>query len=125
MTSAAVRRTILAAEKAFVSAYNAKDANALVAMYARDAEIMAPKMKTASGPRALAALFRTFWKAGDVNMKLATVEIEGAGDYAYEVGTYKLFRRSGRMSDHGKYVVVWKRVRGRWKLYRDIFNSDP
>lgn len=26
--------------------------------------------------------------------------------------------------DHGKYVVVWKPLDGRWKRHRDIFNSD-
>jgi ketosteroid isomerase-like protein len=26
--------------------------------------------------------------------------------------------------DTGKYVVVWKRVGGRWKLLRDIWNTS-
>jgi ketosteroid isomerase-like protein len=26
--------------------------------------------------------------------------------------------------DDGKYVVLWKREKDGWKLYRDIFNSN-
>jgi hypothetical protein len=26
--------------------------------------------------------------------------------------------------DRGKYVVVWRKVRGDWKVAADIFNSD-
>jgi len=28
------------------------------------------------------------------------------------------------MLDKGKYIVIWKKVDGEWKYYRDIFNSD-
>jgi hypothetical protein len=28
------------------------------------------------------------------------------------------------MIDEGKYVVVWKRVGGQWKLHRDIWTSS-
>lgn len=29
-----------------------------------------------------------------------------------------------RAVNHGKYLVVWKQDRGRWRIDRDIFNSD-
>jgi ketosteroid isomerase-like protein len=57
-------------------------------------------------------------------IKLDTVEVEGFGDMAYEVGKYALSGKTGKVSDQGKYIVVWKKVRGQWKLHRDIFNSN-
>jgi len=28
------------------------------------------------------------------------------------------------LGDQGKYVVVWKKLHGEWKVLADIFNSD-
>ena len=32
--------------------------------------------------------------------------------------------KSGKEIDKGKYIVLWKMEDGKWKLHRDIFNSD-
>ncbi len=124
MKSKAIHNAILAAEKVFMAAYNRADARALVALYTKDGEIMPPNTKVVSGPRALERLFRSFWKAGDTVIKLETVETDGSGDFAYEVGKYTLSGKTGKVNDRGKYIVVWKKVAGHWKLYRDIFNSN-
>ena len=57
-------------------------------------------------------------------MTLTTLEAEAQGDTAYEVGTYTLPGEGGKMLDVGKYVVVWKRVGGQWKLHRDIWTTS-
>jgi ketosteroid isomerase-like protein len=31
---------------------------------------------------------------------------------------------SGKVNDRGKYIVIWRKVGGQWKLYRDIFNTN-
>jgi ketosteroid isomerase-like protein len=30
----------------------------------------------------------------------------------------------GQVIDNGKYVVLWRREAGQWKLHRDIWNSS-
>ena len=45
------------------------------------------------------------------------------GDTAIEVGRAELFDAAGEIADTLKYIVIWKRVDGKWKLHRDIFNS--
>lgn len=124
MKSEEIHDAILAAEKRFVAAYNRGDAPGLAALYTRDGQIMPPNTELVAGPPALESLFRSFWDAGDTVIKLETVETEGSGDIAYEVGSYTLSGRAGRVNDRGKYIVVWKKVDGQWKLYRDIFNSN-
>jgi ketosteroid isomerase-like protein len=32
--------------------------------------------------------------------------------------------KDGAELDHGKYVVIWKKEAGGWKLHRDIWNSS-
>jgi ketosteroid isomerase-like protein len=55
---------------------------------------------------------------------LETVEVEGHGDTAVEVGKFTLKSEGGQVLDQGKYIVIWKQEEGQWKLHRDIFNSS-
>ncbi len=124
MKSKAIHDAIVATEKVFVAAYNRGDAQALAALYTKDGHVMPPNAKVVSGPKALERLFQSFWEAGDAVIKLKTVEADGSGSVGYEVGEYALSGKTGKVTDQGKYIVVWKKVNGRWKLYRDIFNSN-
>lgn len=117
-------REIRAREKIFVQKYNGGDARGLAALYTTDGEIMPPNAPTVKGRAQIAALIRSFWKAGDVTIRLRTIEVEGASDLAWEVGLYALSNKAGKVTDRVKYIVVWKRVGGTWMLFRDIFNSD-
>ena len=49
---------------------------------------------------------------------------ESQGNLAYEVGTYAMKTKDGKVADRGKYCVVWKRVNGRWLLHRDIWSTN-
>jgi ketosteroid isomerase-like protein len=70
-----------------------------------------------------------FWKAageqvGDI--KLTTIDVKPRGsDAAREIGTFAL-ETKGQPSQEiaGKYVVVWQKVGGDWKLAADIWNTD-
>jgi ketosteroid isomerase-like protein len=56
--------------------------------------------------------------------KLETVEVYGTGGTVAEVGKYSVLGGNGEALDSGKYIVLWKREKGKWKLYRDIWNSN-
>jgi ketosteroid isomerase-like protein len=32
--------------------------------------------------------------------------------------------KGGQVIDHGKYIVVWRREKGQWKLHRDMYSSN-
>lgn len=58
--------------------------------------------------------------------KVTPEEIKINGDDAYDYGYYegRTRRRDGSESPFkGKYVIVWKKVNGEWKIYLDIWNS--
>jgi len=54
------------------------------------------------------------------------VEVSAGGDMAADIGSYSLAFDSdqGRVEDQTKYVVVWKKVDGHWRVKIDIFNSN-
>lgn len=57
---------------------------------------------------------------------LETIDVEGHGDTAIEMGRYQPLATSDAVADQGKYIVVWKNENGAWKLHRDIWTtSEP
>lgn len=47
------------------------------------------------------------------------------GDIAIEQGHFKVRDvRVGNDIEWGKYIHIWKKVRGNWKLYRVMYNTD-
>ena len=48
----------------------------------------------------------------------------GTEELVTEVGSYTMTDKAGKEIDKGKYIDLWKMEDGKWKLHRDIFNSD-
>ena len=55
---------------------------------------------------------------------LTTLGVWGDEKMLAEEGRYVIRRGTGDEADRGKYLVLWKREGGRWRLFRDCFNSD-
>lgn len=119
-----VRAAIEAVNAKFGAAWGAKDAAALTALYTATATVMAPNGARVSGSSAILEFWKTALPGVPAVGKLTTVEVEAHGDTAHEVGTYQLSAADGKVVDKGKYIVIWKREGGQWKLHRDIWNSD-
>lgn len=60
---------------------------------------------------------------GIKSMEIKSADIFGNADMVIETGTYVL-SDGKKQVDSGRYLVVWKEEDGRWKIYRDIWNSD-
>jgi len=99
-----------------------------VAHYADDAAFLAPNAPATSGKTAIRAAWTDLLKSPGLSLSFGptAVRIAHASDMAYEIGTYTmgLDAPGGRVEDEGKYVVVWTRVGGDWKVAADIFNSN-
>jgi ketosteroid isomerase-like protein len=94
-------------------------------MYTSDAKFMVEHMPTASGGSAIQSAFAGMFAAmGTPSLTLTANEVSGTEEMVSEVGTYSMTDKSGKEFDKGKYIVLWKMEDGKWKLHRDIFNSD-
>lgn len=120
----AVRKAIVAASTEFSAAFARGDSAGVAALYSENAQVLQPNGNIISGRAGI----QTFWQgamdSGLKQVKLETVEVHGAGGTTAEVGTYSILGGNGEVLDSGKYIVVWKREKGKWKLYRDIWNSN-
>jgi uncharacterized protein (TIGR02246 family) len=126
---AQVRAAIEAGNLKFGEAVRKGDAAAIAALYSEDATLMPPDSDTIKGRQAIQASWNRSLQMGIKDAVLTTVELSGAGDYAYEIGKVLLtIQPSGQatMQLEGKYVVVWKKAAsGSWQLHVDIWNSLP
>lgn len=107
---------------AWETAFNAGDVEALMALYAEDARMMAPNAAPGQGHDAVRAVFSGMIDAG-LRGELESVEAVAAGDIAYHVGTYSILA-ANEVVDRGKFIEIWRKVGGEWKIAADIFNSD-
>ena len=119
-----VRGAITAVNAALGAAFVKGDAAAVVALYAPDGQVLPVGMDPVKGAEALRKFWQDAMKAGIAGVTLTTVELYPAGSTATELGTYALTDKSGKQIDHGKYVVIWRKVGLQWKLLRDIFSTS-
>ncbi len=121
--SKSIDKNILAANQAFMQAF-AAGATAMGDLYASDAQLFPPNGGVVNGSAAITPIWKGAFEAGVKKVTLETTETEQAGDRIIETGNYTLAGADGKPMDNGKYIVVWKKENGNWKLYRDIWNTN-
>ncbi len=125
--TAEVRQAIEAVNKQLEDAFSKGDAAAAAALYTEEARVLPPNGPTLVGREAIQNFWQTNIDAGVSDFKITALEVGVARDLAYEIGEYALTiqpEEGEAIRDQGKYVVVWKRENGEWKLDVDIFNSN-
>lgn len=118
------KAAIEAANARFAADFAKGDARAVASHYTAGGQAFPPNGDVAKGREAIAKLWKGAMDAGVKSVKLVVVEVEGHGDTANEVGTYTLFDEGGKSIDSGKYIVIWKRDGGQWRIHRDIWNTS-
>jgi uncharacterized protein (TIGR02246 family) len=116
-----VRAAVEAGNRAFVTAFLAGDARAVAELYTDDARVVAPGSPPAGGRAEIEAFWRGVIASGVKDVALTTASVEASGGLAVEDGTVRLVAADGTVNED-RYVVVWKRLDGRWRLHRDIWN---
>ena len=126
--SAADLAALHAADEAFVSAYNGRDAAAVASLYDEHAVLLPPGSAPVDGRAAIRAFFvrdiAESEKAG-VAFKLGANPAGGvSGSMGWASGTFTVVDKSGHIVDSGKYLSVSRKKDGKWLYVRDTWNSD-
>jgi uncharacterized protein (TIGR02246 family) len=103
----------------WAAAFNARNASKIALLYAEDAVVMPPNKAMIKGRAAIEAHFKGEIDQGPTNFQLNPM----SGSQAFEVGTTTVTMPGGE-TDHGKYLVILKRVGTDWKIAYDIYNGD-
>ncbi len=115
--------------KALIAAVAARDTDAVVGMYADDAHVLPANMPLADGHDAIRAMWVGMLSTPGLELSVtkSTPIITEAGDMIIDIGGYDMKSTGAKgktMEDVGKYVTIFKKVNGEWKIVVDTFNSD-
>jgi uncharacterized protein (TIGR02246 family) len=105
-------------------AYNAGDTSAVAALCAEDGMLMPPNAETAKGHEAIEACVKTLMTELPGKISTVTVHTASSGDLGFAQGTYSFVDDDGNTTDNGKWLMVLEKVKGKWDIQHDIFNSD-
>jgi ketosteroid isomerase-like protein len=118
------KAAIAANNATYGSCFANGDSVTFVNHYTSDACINPSNMPKMCGAQAITAFFNGGYKMGIRNIKLNTDEVMGGKDGVIETGTYELMADKAVTLDKGKFIVMWKEENGKWKMHRDIWNTD-
>jgi ketosteroid isomerase-like protein len=97
-------------------------------LYTSDAVLFPEQSAPITGHEAI----RRYWTLGRgrriTQHVLVPTQITVDGEHAYDYGTFEIAgERDGTSWGpfRGKYVVVWRREGGSWRMHLDIWNSGP
>jgi ketosteroid isomerase-like protein len=119
--------TIRQQHEAFVTAFNAKQNDAILNLYAENSVFMPPNEPIIRGKDALKHFYEELFKRGATNLRMDIAEVSGHGPLAYQSGNYEMDLKPetgtpGR--DRGKYLFVLRKLQIGWKYEYTMWNSD-
>jgi len=119
----AAKAEIEAANKEFMALVAAGDSVGLANFYTEDAKFMNAGNPAVSGRKNIQSAMSGIIKSGITRVDLRLIDLWGTDELLVEEGELSLFVGTTNVGEE-KYIVVWKREGGKWKLFRDIFNTN-
>jgi len=126
---AAAEADVRAASTSLVTAEQAGDFDTAVGFYAPDAIVQPANAPQVQGTDAIRALYDQFFEGMQVEELEGTttaVAVATSGDMAWEYGVNRIVLggSNGPVTDMGKYLLVWVKRDGAWKVAALAFSSD-
>ncbi len=99
------------------------DSAGLAAHYHSGAELLFANSEPIRGKDILSA-WGSIIRMGVKNFTFKTTDLSGSHNLLVETGSYEMKSAGDTLIDRGKYLVVWKKENGAWKLFRDVGNTS-
>lgn len=115
---------IAASNNVFGASWATGDSASFANCYTTDACINPPNLPKMCGTAAITAFFNGGVQMGIKNIIITTEEVLGGKDGVIETGTYDMRIADDVSVEKGKFIVMWKQENGKWKMHRDVWNSD-
>lgn len=106
--------------------FRSKNFKSMAQLYSEDCRVFAPGQDVAVGREGCMLTWMALSEQqGVARIDLENLETMDMGDtLAADRSSYIMYNEAGVKVDHGKYVVLWKKLQGKWYIHQDIFNSD-
>jgi ketosteroid isomerase-like protein len=108
---------------------NQKDVDAIMSLgfFAEDIAIQVPNVPQLKGLEAARNFYTEFFKIlVSIEGGPTEIIISESGDMAWDYGWNRAIYEGpdGPIEDEGKYLEVWKKIDGKWKIIAVSFSSD-
>ena len=120
---AADRAALEAATQVWINAFNARDADAMVALTTEDVVLLDPAVPPISGREAAREAWRQALGAAKGQVTSATKEAMIAGDVAWRIGALAHKLPNGEVVSRGQSLEIWKRMNRQWKIHRQMSST--
>ena len=117
------RKEIDQANQAFADHIAKGDSVGLANLYTSDGKLMFAGGPSHVGRAAIQTAVSGLLKSGVTKVNLKTTDLFNSEDLLAEEGQVTIYVKDNPVADE-KYIVLWKKEDGKWKLFRDISNSN-
>ncbi len=121
---AAMRKVIGENNARFTKAHVTGDAQLIDKMFTRDAKVLPPESAPVIGRAAIAKLTADYIAFGITEFTEETTDFYGNDDLLIDQGNYVMVYGKEKTVEKGKYVNVWRKEDGSWKIYSNIWNTN-
>ena len=118
-----VKKEIEEANQNFMDLVAKGDSVGLANSYTADAKFMSAGAPAVVGRANIQKAMSDIVNSGITKVDLRLKEVFGTEDLIAEEGELTLYVKDKAVAEE-KYIVLWKKEDGKWKLFRDIFNSN-
>jgi ketosteroid isomerase-like protein len=119
-----VKKIIKENNDAFMQAHITRDTAILNSMYTKDAKVFPPNSEVITGQATIEAM-NLLWVNYDIKEAVEeSTSLYGNEDYIIDEGTYYMVYGAENTIDKGKYLNVWKKEDGKWKMFTNMWNSS-
>ncbi|NOT50332.1 MAG: nuclear transport factor 2 family protein [Chitinophagaceae bacterium] len=119
-----VRAHIDNANKTYGERFTSNDTAFYAARYCMDAVIMPEQMGAIHGRDSIRHFNYNGGNNKDFKISITATSVYGSADAVIEEGVYTFPGDDGVIYDKGKFIAIWKQEDGKWKLFREIWNTD-
>jgi ketosteroid isomerase-like protein len=121
---AATRRVVEEKNRRFTEAHVTGDSVAMVDIFTQDARVLPPDSDPVIGRPAIEALTSQYLTFGITEFREETTAFYGGEDLLIDEGTYIMVYGADSTRESGKYLNVWKKEGGEWKVYSNMWNTN-
>lgn len=121
----AERRAVMDLDREWSARFGQGDVAWIANLHAQDARTLPPNAGPVVGREAIRGFFRDLTSTEGLSLSWQPegARVSEAADMAYSWGSYDMRLPDGT-EDRGKYLAVWIRQAGDWKVAADMFNSS-
>jgi hypothetical protein len=108
----------------FTQAHITGDTAFLNNIFTLDARVFAPNSEVVVGRSAIALVNLEYINFGITEFREETTALYGNEDYLINEGSYFMIYGNDNTIDEGKFINIWKKTDGDWKLFSNIWNTN-